>query len=165
MATAGPNHHFYVTFESREMRSADKITRKRQSAWRSAVRALLVLVLVAAAAGAMGAPKIDRSKAETVTVTMVEYRFEPDRLVFRRGTAYRLHLDNRGRELHEFTAAAFFKAVQLGNPEILARQGQEVVLQAGEQKDVYFIPLRAGRYPLTCADHDWEGMIGDIIVQ
>jgi uncharacterized cupredoxin-like copper-binding protein len=140
----------------------------RGGAWSGLGAGALAFVLLAggpACAGAMGAPKIDRSKAETVIVTMVEYRFEPDRFVFRRGIAYRLHLDNRGRELHEFTAPAFFKAVQLGNPEILSREGQEVVLQPGEQKDVYFVPLRAGRYPLTCADHDWEGMIGDIIVQ
>ena len=46
----------------------------------------------------------DWSKAETVTVVTTEYGFEPNRLTFRAGVPYRLHLENRGKELHEFTA-------------------------------------------------------------
>jgi len=39
------------------------------------------------------------------------------------------------------------------------------VLQAGEQKDVYFTAKRAGRYPYICADHDWAGMTGVMVVE
>jgi hypothetical protein len=34
--------------------------------------------------------------AQTVTVTMINYEFIPDRLVFRRGVPYRVHLENNG---------------------------------------------------------------------
>ncbi len=131
-------------------------------------KAWLVLALAAspALAGAINpASPVDWSKAETVTVNMVEYSFDPDHLIFHSGVAYHLHLENRGRELHEFTAASFFKSVQVRNPEVLAREGQEVVLQPGERKDVYFVAGKPGHYALSCADHDWQGMTGDILVQ
>jgi uncharacterized cupredoxin-like copper-binding protein len=107
---------------------------------------------------------IDWAKAEPVRVVATEYRFEPDHLRFRRGVPYRLHLDNTGAELHEFTAPAFFRTVTLLNPEALA-DGGDVVLQPKQQKDVFFVPRQPGRYPLACADHDWEGMVGDITVE
>jgi len=31
--------------------------------------------------------------------------------------------------------------------------------------DIDFIPRRPGRFELRCADHDWAGMMGEIIVQ
>jgi uncharacterized cupredoxin-like copper-binding protein len=94
-----------------------------------------------------------------------EYRFEPAHLVFRQGIAYRLHLDNEGKEMHEFTAPDFFKAVRVGNPEILAGNGDDVVVQPGQQRDLLFVAERPGRYRLTCADHDWAGMDGDITIE
>lgn len=55
-----------------------------------------------------------------------EYRFEPGRLTFVRGIEYRLHLENRGQELHEFHAPEFFKAVRLANPAVLDAERTEV---------------------------------------
>jgi uncharacterized cupredoxin-like copper-binding protein len=107
----------------------------------------------------------DWSTAQPVNVVMTEYRFEPSALRFLRGVPYRLHLENHGAELHEFTAPAFFHAVELGNPGVLIREGREVELQPGEQKDVYLIPRHAGRYNLICADHDYYGMVGEITIE
>jgi uncharacterized cupredoxin-like copper-binding protein len=99
---------------------------------------------------------------QIVTMLLSDYRFTPDHLSFQRGTTYRLHLENRGKELHEFTAPEFFKAVIVRNPDALVPDGHEVVLQPKEVKDVYFTPVEGGVFPLSCADHDWEGMIGTI---
>ena len=107
----------------------------------------------------------DWTKARLVTVVAVEYRFLPNYLVFRRGIAYRLHVVNRGHELHELTAPAFFQAVELRNPAALNRERTELVLQPGEQKDLYFVAKRSGHYDMRCADHDWAGMTGDITVK
>ena len=107
----------------------------------------------------------DRSVPEDVTVVLSDYRFSPDHLVFRRGVPYRLLLVNRGKELHEFTAPAFLQAITLDTPEILVPGGGEVVLGPGERKALLFIAAAAGRYPLSCADHDWAGMTGDIAVE
>jgi len=127
------------------------------------VSAVLISVLLAACAGPADVPR--GTTASAVTVVLSEYRFTPSDLTFKRGTPYRLHLENRGRELHEFTAPDFFKAATVANPRVLVQDGREVVLQPGEQKDVELVPERAGRYDLRCADHDWAGMIGEITIE
>src|SRR5262245_61669944 len=108
---------------------------------------------------------VDWSRAELVPIVTADYRFEPSELTLRIGTPYRLHAENRGKDTHEITAPTFFEAVELKNPEVLNAERTELVLQPGEEKDVYFIPKRAGRYPFTCADHDWAGMTGAIVVK
>ena len=107
----------------------------------------------------------DWSGAQVVPIVTTDYRFEPSELTFRVGTAYQLHVENHGKNLHELTAPAFFQAVELRNPDALNTERTELVLQPGEQKDVYLIPRQAGRYPFICADHDWAGMTGVIVVK
>jgi len=89
-----------------------------------------------------------------VTVDLVDYRFVPDHLVFRRGVAYRLHLANKGGEQHEFTAPEFLKAIEIENPEVVGTYGTDIVLQPGEQKDLLFIAPQPGIFKLICSDHD-----------
>ena len=96
---------------------------------------------------------------------MVNYEFIPDRLSFRRGVPYRLHLENHGSAIHDFSAPEFFKAIALKNPEVLGRYATRIVVRPNEAKDVDFITTRAGSYELICADHDWAGMTGRIIVE
>lgn len=128
-------------------------------ALRSTALGALGLLLMAAAA------PVDWSKAELVTIVQSDYRFEPSDLALRVAMPYRLHVENRGKDTHEITAPAFFKAVELRNPEVLNPERTELLVQPGEQKDVYFVPRQAGRYPFSCADHDWAGMTGVIVVQ
>jgi uncharacterized cupredoxin-like copper-binding protein len=101
----------------------------------------------------------------TLSVSLIDDRFVPDHLVFRHGVHYRLHLENRGKDQHEFTAPTFFASVEIDNPAALNRERTEVVLQPGESKDVFLTPRRAGTYDLICADHDWDGMTGGITVE
>lgn len=122
-----------------------------------------VLLTLAAAATAVAAP--DWSKAQTVTVIASDYQFTPARLAFRRGVPYRLHLENRGKDTHEFHAAAFFQEAVLRDPSVLNPDRNEVLLQPGDKKDVYFVAKRAGNYRLYCPDHDWAGMTGEITVK
>ena len=126
---------------------------------------LLMAVIVCALVAPAQAAGVDWSRSRLVTITTVEYTFEPNHLILRRGIAYRLHLENHGRELHELTAPKFFRAVELRNPEALNREHTEIVLQPNEQKDLYFVTLRPGHYDMWCADHDWAGMTGDITIE
>ena len=89
----------------------------------------------------------------------------PEKLTFRRGVPYRLRLENRGTEMHEFTAPEFLKTVDVRNPEVLEQAGNEVLVHPKDQKELYFVANKPGRYPLICADHDWDGMIGEITVE
>jgi len=105
------------------------------------------------------------SKAQPVTVVTTESKFTPDKLAFRRGVAYRLHVENRGTEMHEFNAAELFKASEIGNAEALNADRTEVVVHPGEAKDLLFRPKQAGHFHLVCPDHDWDGMTGEITVE
>ena len=100
-----------------------------------------------------------------LAVSLIDDRFVPDHLVLRHGVHYRLHLENNGKDQHEFTAPKFFASVEIDNPAALNRERTEVVLQPGESKDVFLTPRRAGTYDLICGDHDWDGMTGSITVE
>src|SRR3954465_4342524 len=104
-------------------------------------------------------------EAQLVTVELVDDRFVPDKLLFRAGVPYKLRLENRGKEMHEFTAPEFLKTVDVKNPEVLEQAGNEVLVQPGKAKDLLFRVKKPGRYPLLCADHDWDGMVGEITVE
>jgi uncharacterized cupredoxin-like copper-binding protein len=108
---------------------------------------------------------IDWSKAQRVDAVMVDYRFEPSAYRFRHGVAYRLHLENRGTELHEYNAPAFFKSVELRDPAVLNRDRTEIEVPPGAHRDLYFVALSPGKFPLRCPDHDWAGMVGTITVE
>ena len=43
--------------------------------------------------------------------------------------------------------------------------GNEVLVKPAAQKELHFIARMPGRYPLICADHDWDGMVGEITVE
>jgi uncharacterized cupredoxin-like copper-binding protein len=122
----------------------------------------IAVVLIALAAPAVAA---DWSQARPVTVVASEYQFSPNKLTFERGVAYRLHLENHGKEQHEFTAPGFFKAVRLRDAKALNADRIEVEIPPGSARDLFFVPQQSGHYPLRCSDHDWAGMTGEITVK
>jgi manganese transport protein len=101
----------------------------------------------------------------TTSVVLSDYRFTPSTILLRKGRHYRLHLDNRGSEAHEFTAAEFFKTVTVANPKSLVADGHEAYLPPHTTDDILLTPLRSGEFSLSCADHDWMGMVGKIVVK
>ena len=64
-------------------------------------RLLVAAAVLLSAASAHAQPGVDRSKAEAFNLLMVDDQFVPDHLSFRHGVPYRLHLENRGKDLHE----------------------------------------------------------------
>ena len=120
--------------------------------------ALAAVIVGAALSGAAPPPvKID--------IIMVDYEFRPDYVTFERGVHYQLHLENHGKETHEFTAPVFFATADIDNPEVLNPEHTEVLMQPGDKKDLFFTPTKPGKYDLRCADHDWYGMVGGITVK
>jgi uncharacterized cupredoxin-like copper-binding protein len=101
----------------------------------------------------------------TINIVTIDYQFVPDRLTLQHDVHYRLHLENHGKETHEFTAPTFFATATIDNPEVLNREHTEIVMQPGEAKDIFLTPGKAGTYDLRCSDHDWYGMVGGITVQ
>jgi uncharacterized cupredoxin-like copper-binding protein len=111
-----------------------------------------------------GAVAADWSKAKRVTVVTVEYAFKPASFTFQQGMTYRLHVENQGKETHEFTAPDFFKAIDMRDAKALNADHTEIVVQPGQKKDLYFVAKQAGSYDLRCSDHDWAGMVGHITI-
>lgn len=104
------------------------------------------------------------SAAKQVVVVMADNRFQPDHVIFQSGMPTDLRLENHGKEMHEFTAPGFLRAARVRNARVLAAGGTDIVVQPGQTLDVWLIPGPPGAYGLTCADHDWDGMVGSISV-
>ncbi len=140
----------------------------RPEAWCAQAGVIIAISTVTCAGAAdlasVGAA-VDWTKATTENVTLTDYKFDPQHIILRQGMVYRLHLVNAGTELHEFTAPEFFKAARLRNPEMLVGSGREVVMPPHQEKDVFLVVLRSGTFALSCDDHDWRGMVGDITVE
>jgi uncharacterized cupredoxin-like copper-binding protein len=125
--------------------------------------ALTAAAALVAARHVGAAAPVDWSRAEGVDVRMVEYEFIPNALHLRREVPYRLHLINAGKEGHDFTAGAFFAAVEVGNRDAL-NNGASIYLRPGETADIYFIAHDQGLFAPRCADHDWAGMTATIVI-
>lgn len=125
---------------------------------------LLAALAFAPAARAAGPVADPWANARVVTEVMVDNSFEPDHLTFHSGQPYALHLENHGKEMHEFTAPGFLRAATIRNLGRLANGGTDIVVQPGQSATVFLIPGRKGQYDLYCADHDWDGMVGSITV-
>jgi uncharacterized cupredoxin-like copper-binding protein len=123
-------------------------------------RAFCVLGILLAAQLAAAQPK-----PVMMQVIMVDYSFDPDHLTFEHDVHYQLHLENHGKETHEFTAPTFLATATIDNPDVLNREHTEVLVDPGESKDLFLTPHRPGTYDLRCADHDWNGMVGGITVK
>ena len=131
-------------------------------AWHTRLSAPIVVGLMALAPAS--ALATDWSTAQKIAVVTVEYAFQPASLTFHQGVAYRLRLDNKGKETHEFTAPEFFKAIEMRDAKALNADRTEIVVQPGQHKNFYFVAKQAGSFKLRCSDHDWAGMVGDITI-
>ena len=106
------------------------------------------------------------ARADDVVMRLVDDRFDPAELVLEHGKSYKLRLENRGKEMHEFKAPAFFAAARIsGGADAMTPDRSEVVVQPGQTKELELTAPAAGSYELTCPDHDWDGMVGRITVR
>jgi uncharacterized cupredoxin-like copper-binding protein len=129
---------------------------------RTILRLAFLAALAVVLAGKAGAT--DWAQAQNVAVVTTEYKFTPSSLTFHQGVAYRLRIDNKGKETHEFTAPDFFKAIEMRDAKPLNVDKTEIVVQPGQHKNLYFVAKEPGKYDLRCSDHDWAGMVGDITI-
>lgn len=104
------------------------------------------------------------AQAQPLTVVMVDDQFQPDHIIFHAGQTYDMKLENHGKDMHEFTAPAFLKAATIRDKHLLTNGGTDIVVQSGKSIDIFLIAPAKGQYGLTCADHDWDGMVGTISV-
>ena len=113
----------------------------------------------------------DWSRAQTVNVTIADFEFQPSHLAFQTGEAYRLHLENQGKNTHFFVSDGFFKAIAVDK---LVQSGgsvdhpflREIALAPGESKELLFVAVTKGTYNLSCTApfHAAMGMVGTIVI-
>ena len=127
--------------------------------------AWLIVMLALLMPAARAQSDVDWSRAQQVHVLMVDDRFVPDQLTFHHGVSYRLLLENDGKDVHEFTAPEFFADAVVRDPGFLSQDGKEIVLQPGGTIEVELMPIHPGTFKLVCANHDWDGMVGQITVE
>jgi uncharacterized cupredoxin-like copper-binding protein len=114
----------------------------------------------------------DWSKMETVTVKLSEHKFAPFTLTFKTGIPYRLQIKNVGSMKHYFVSEDFFKIIairkiQSSEGEMMAPYFTAIEIFPGRTVDLYFVPVKKGRYRLVCTvqGHAELGMVGTIIVE
>lgn len=112
------------------------------------------------------------ARLRPIMVDLSEYAFKPDTLTFDSGVPYRLVLHNAGGSRHTFVSEDFFKAIAVrrlidGKKTHDYPFIQTVELEPGATKELQFLPMRRGTYPLHCSVtlHESFGMKGKITVR
>lgn len=125
---------------------------------------LLVLLLAPAA---VAAQQVSWSDAETVTVTLSNFAFAPERIELDHGRTYRLHLVNAASGGHNFVARDFFAGATVAPADRERIVNGKIEVPAGGSVDVRLMPPEAGRFDLHCSHfgHSAFGMTGEIVVR
>ena len=110
-------------------------------------------------------PDIDWSKADTVTVKLADFEFQPEHVALKVRAPIHLVLVNTGSGEHDFSAPAFFSAVMYRPGSVVGPDGH-IVVPEGQTKEVDILPIADGTYDLTCTEflHSLFGMTGSIEV-
>ena len=105
------------------------------------------------------------ANAQTVTVTLSNFKFDPTTVHLKAGQPYVLRLENHGSGGHDFTAPEFFESARILSADTAMVSEGEVDLQKGATATIHLVPA-AGTYDLACSHfgHAALGMTGKIVV-
>ncbi|MBM3567361.1 MAG: hypothetical protein FJX46_01250 [Alphaproteobacteria bacterium] len=127
--------------------------------------------------GAFGAALLveaaDWSRAEIVTLSMVEFAFDPKELTLRANQPYRLRIRNDGKLARSFAAPEFIRGSAVRGVVPLPGEIRptltynDVPLSAGGAKEMSVIPVAKGRYEMKSGafGESMLGLIGAIVVE
>lgn len=93
---------------------------------------------------------------EEIRLTISGHQFQPDQLTFHRDRATRLILVNPTDSEHGISARQFFadiavESVRTGNQVEKGPWIEELILPAGQTKELWFVPARFGAYSFECS--------------
>jgi plastocyanin len=105
------------------------------------------------------------AQAETVRVTLTNFKFAPQTLTLTAGRPYRIEIVNQANGGHNFAAPEFFAAARLASADAEEVAGGAIELAGGQTRSVSLVPA-AGEYKLVCTHtgHAVLGMTGKIVV-
>lgn len=132
-------------------------------------RTIAAVLMLASLPAASQAPPVapDWSGAQTLTVKLSSFRFDPATITLRQGQAYDLRLENTSSGGHNFAAKEFFAAARVLDVDRVKVAGGKVRLDGGQNVDIHVIAPHAGTYRVHCTHfmHSAFGMTGEIVVQ
>jgi plastocyanin len=128
------------------------------------MKTLLAVPLFALAA--IGPAAAQTLRPAVVSVTMENFKFEPNAIQLRAGVPTVLHLVNNSGGGHSFAAPEFFAAASVAPASRPLVHEGKVDLAKHSAVDVELTPA-AGQYPLKCSHtlHAAFGMTGTIVVR
>jgi len=108
----------------------------------------------------------DGSAAQSVEVTLSNFKFTPKDLRLHHGQTYRLHLVNSGSGGHDFSAPEFFAASEIAPADAAMVRDGRIEVAKGETRDIRITPRTPGDYKVECTHmmHAMLGMKGRITV-
>ncbi|MGC1407708.1 MAG: cupredoxin domain-containing protein [Acetobacteraceae bacterium] len=125
--------------------------------------AIVLLAVLAVPLAARAQPSRDEP-AETVTIQLSNFAFNPDRLRLHVGVPIRLHLENTSSGGHNFSAPALFAASILppGSPP----ENGKIEVAGRSSMDITLTPRAPGTYKVECTHflHSLFGMTATIVV-
>ena len=108
-------------------------------------------------------PELELATQDGFGISQTEYQMET-------GKAYKLEIRSTGIEECAFRADEFFRniwlrKVEAGGLEIKAAQLNELEFETEAEVDIFFVPIKPGRYPYGCKGLEDRGLSGLFIVR
>jgi plastocyanin len=106
-------------------------------------------------------------QAQSLTIELSNFKFNPPTVTLERGTPYKLHFVNDAGGGHDFAAKQFFAASEVAPDDAAKVNGGSIKLDGHESADVKLIPMQAGTFKVRCTHfmHSAFGMTGTVIVR
>lgn len=111
----------------------------------------------------VGLPELELATQDGFGISQTEYQMET-------GKAYKLEIRSTGIEECAFRADEFFRniwlrKVEAGGLEIKAAQLNELEFETEAEVEIFFVPIKPGRYPYGCKGLEDRGLSGLFIVR
>ena len=108
-------------------------------------------------------PELELATQDGFGISQTEYQMET-------GKAYKLEITSTGIEECAFRANEFFRNIWLGKVEaggleIKAAQLNELEFETEAEVEIFFVPIKPGRYPYGCKGLEDRGLSGLFIVR
>ena len=108
-------------------------------------------------------PELELATQDGFGISQTEYQMET-------GKAYKLEIRSTGFEECAFRADEFFRniwlrKVEAGGLEIKVAQLNELEFETEAEVEIFFVPIKPGRYPYGCKGLEDRGLSGLFIVR
>lgn len=99
-----------------------------------------------------------------------DYSFSEKIYQLETGSSYRLKVISNGQkecalQAPQFMQSIYLRKVEAGGIEVKAIMLTELEFEDAGQAEMFFVPIRPGRYPFFCKGLESKGMHGEFVVK